>query len=269
MATYSDMLTTQSNNYKTVLDQYTQNQQNLQQQLPGIYAGYNKLSNDVTNTLGDQYAPAAYDITKLWKATSGSIDQGLINAGFGNSSVRGNMQNQNTYMAGKNYEQLAASLAAQRAGLQSNIGLSGQAAQLQGLGLQTQAASQFGNLLNANTTQTRTGSNLGGGGPQVGSMGGGSSRGGGSNYNPGLSALNGLSPNMLSDLGYGPGSRTPAGGMMSLSSNQPGYWQGSPDDPANAGAYPGGGSNMGYDFGSQGGGMDSPASFQGYFPEDF
>lgn len=164
---YNQLLGLNQQNYQRVLDVYKQHGNYLNQQLPSLYQGYGglqqqvqgqyanlgqgygALSQEVMNTLGLGAAlgqngnwgvagPAATAIRQLYAQQRGATDQQLINSGLGNTTVRGNFQNQNALQAAQAYGNLGAQLAQTAAGYQAQFGLSGLAAQQQGIGLGAQ-----------------------------------------------------------------------------------------------------------------------------------
>lgn len=166
MGVYDQLLGLNQSNYQNVLDTYTSGQNNMSGQLPGIYGGYNTLNQSVANTLGQGgdwgvATPAAQAIADTYAQNVANTTQQMTNAGLGNTTVVGNMQTQNTDMAARAYADLGAQLANTYAGYQSNIGLAGQAAQMQGLGMQTGLYGQQGSSLAgydfANTAGSLTG----------------------------------------------------------------------------------------------------------------
>lgn len=155
---YNQLLGLNQQNYGNVLNAYTQGQQNLSNQLPGITGGYGALGGQVANTLGmgqvlgqngnwGVATPAAQAIDRSYAQARGGTTQQMTNAGLGNTTVIGNMQNQNARAAADSYGALGAQLADKYAGYQSNIGLAGLAQQMQGLGLEAQMAMARGGSL--------------------------------------------------------------------------------------------------------------------------
>lgn len=148
MGLYNSMLDENMSRYSNVLGAYQSGQHNLTQQLPGVYQGYGDLSNKVMDTLGmgaalgqngnwGVAAPAAQAIKAAGAKQAGGITQGLTNAGLGNTTAVSNAQNQNTFNTNQAYGGLGAQLANTVAGYQSDIGKSGLAARMQGLGMMT------------------------------------------------------------------------------------------------------------------------------------
>ncbi len=169
---YSQLLGMNQQNYGNMMQAYSQGQNNLSGQLPGVYGKYGQLSQDVGNTLGmgqvlgqngnwGVAAPAAQAIKEQQAKTAGDTTNQMINSGLGNTTARFNAQNQNAYQTSKAYGNLGAQLATQAAQQQADIGKSGLAAQMQGLGLQTGLSQAqggtLGNYKYANTAGDLTG----------------------------------------------------------------------------------------------------------------
>lgn len=147
---YDSALSLNSQNYGNVLSGYNQVLGNLQQGQTAVGQGYGSLMSGIQNTLGANEgvpgvgnnwgiaAPAASAIQKLYSAqsgqqfdaqgnptgtpTGGSIGQGLINSGLGNTTAAPNAQAQATSQYGTAIGGLGAQLAQTYAGYQSNIG---------------------------------------------------------------------------------------------------------------------------------------------------
>lgn len=150
MGVYNQLLALNQANYNNALSIYQQGDARLAAQLPGIYAGYTDLENRVMSTLGmgaplggDNWGvaqPAARQIQRDFAKVQGDTQQAMIDAGLGNSTVLANFRNQNTRMTGEAYAVLGANLANYAAGYQRDIGLSQQAARMQGADLQARYA---------------------------------------------------------------------------------------------------------------------------------
>lgn len=127
---YNDLLKKNQANYQNVLDAYGKGAAVLSGGIPGLTGGYDELSQSVAGTLGQGggwgvAAPAAQAIADAYAQARGATTQQLTNAGLGNTTVVGNMQNQNASAASRAYADLGAQLADKYAGYQSNIGLTG------------------------------------------------------------------------------------------------------------------------------------------------
>ncbi len=173
MGVYSDLLGRNTQNYANILGSYAQGQGQAAAQLPGIYGGYNQLGGDVMNTLGmgqvlgqngnwGVAGPAAQAINKAFVQSQGKTTQNMTNAGLGNTTIGGNLQNQNAAAAALAYGNLGAELAKTAAQQQADIGKTGLDAQMKGLGIQTGLSAQQGGTLGAykfaNTAGDLTGS---------------------------------------------------------------------------------------------------------------
>lgn len=148
MGVYKELLGINQQHYGNVMNAYQSGQNTLARQLPGIYQGYGQLSGDVMNTLGmgqvlgqngnwGVAGPAAQAIKDQFEQMRGQTTQDLTSRGLGNTTAVSNAQNQNALFAAKAYGGLGAQLAQTAAGFQSQIGMGGLGAQMQGLGLQT------------------------------------------------------------------------------------------------------------------------------------
>ena len=140
---YNQLLSENNQHYGNVMGAYQQGEQNMSSQLPGIYNGYQGLSQDVMNTLGlggggwGVASPAAEAIKAQQAQTSGATTQAMTNAGLGNTTAVSNAQNQNSFQTSQAYGSLGAQLASTAAGYESQIGQAGLGARMQGLGMQT------------------------------------------------------------------------------------------------------------------------------------
>ena len=190
---YKQLLAMNQQNYGNVLQAYTQGQQNQNQQLPGIYQGFDTLQGDVANTMGMGAAlgqngnwgvasPAAKAIAAAAQQGGANVTQQMAGAGLGNTTAMGNAQNQVTSQAETAYGNLGAQLAEKYANQQMGIGLAGQAARMQGLGMQSTLAAQRGGALAGYDFKNTAGS-------LTGSFGDSSSQSSGSSqqYNPNAS----------------------------------------------------------------------------------
>jgi hypothetical protein len=166
MNVYNQTLGLNQQNYQNILGAYSGGQQNLSANLPAIYQGYGDLQKQIAGTLGQGgdwgvATPGAQAIAREFAKTQGNTQQQLINSGLGNTTVLGNLSNQNTLMAGQAYGGLAAQLAQTYAGYQSQLGMAGLGARMQGLGMQTGLSQAQGSTLGgyhfANTAGNLTG----------------------------------------------------------------------------------------------------------------
>jgi hypothetical protein len=144
---YGDMLNRSMSNYGNVLKAFSSGQANLSSSLPGIYAGYDQLDHRVGDLLGQSYALGAGDIQKQAAVNSANVTQGLANRGLSNSTIWGNLQNQQSQQTQREYAGLALGVANQALDRQTQIRMARQAAQMQGLGLQTNLYGQQGSTL--------------------------------------------------------------------------------------------------------------------------
>jgi hypothetical protein len=252
MDVYNHLLGLNQQNYSAILSAYGSGMSNLNDNLGGIYGGFDALKQEVGNTLGQGHplgngnwgvaTPAAQAIDAAFERARGETDQGLINSGLGSTTLRGNLQNQNAQAAGQAYGSLGAQLAQTMAGYQSNIGMAGLQARMSGLGMQNQMTEQMGSTLGnyrfANTAgnlwgqQSHSESNTGGGGGGGGGGGSGSGMG---------SVLGGLPGSLTAWGGAGGG-----GGLGHAGAYNPGY---SAYDPFGVGGGGGGvGGGGGFDF---------------------
>jgi hypothetical protein len=216
MDMYNQLLDLNQQNYSNILGAYNNGITNSQNQTNQIAGGFTDLEHQIENTLGMGAAlgkngnwgvagPAADAIERTFAKARGDTDQGLINAGLGSTTLRGNLQNQNALAAGQAYGSLGAQLAQTLAGYQANLGTQGLQTRMAGLQQQNQLFGQMGNTLGgyrfANTfgnlygQQSNSTSGSGGGG-------GGGSGGGGSGSG---SILGGIGGTPAWDVGHGPG----------------------------------------------------------------
>lgn len=150
---YTDTLAANQQNYENILGAYTKGQGALSAGLGNIYGGYGDVQKQVMNTLGVSgggwgvAAPAAQEIADTFNRQQGQTDQQMINAGLGNTTVRGAMRNQNTLMAGRAYGNLGAQLAQTAAGYEAQLGTARLGAQMQGLGMQANMYGEQGRTL--------------------------------------------------------------------------------------------------------------------------
>jgi hypothetical protein len=221
MGVYNQLLGLNQQNYNRVISGYNQGQNLIAQRLSQIEPGYAKLGQQVMRQLGvggggwGVAAPAARDIQGSLERTLGETDQRMISSGLGATTVRANMRGQAASQAARAYGALGADLAKTAAGYLTQIGLAGQAARMQGLGLQAGYSQHglgvLGNYQFRNTAGDLTGSFHSGGGSSssVDSGGGGYGRGGGGTSGSamgGLGHLFGGGPNFYDQpLGYSPG----------------------------------------------------------------
>jgi hypothetical protein len=190
MGLYNQQLSLMTQNYGNILSGYSQAQQNIAGTLGGIYAGYGQAEQNVLNTLGvgnggwGVAAPAAKQIEQSFTNTQGANQQALISAGLGNSSLLAQSNNQANLFAGQAYANLGSQLASTAAGYQTQFSLARQAAQMQGLGMQSSLAQSYlGNLAGYNFSpriDLYGQQSDGGGGGGGGGHGGGGSGGEGS-----------------------------------------------------------------------------------------
>lgn len=213
MNVYNQLLGLNQNNYQNMLNAYTAGGQTLAGQLPNIYQGYGGLQNQIMGTLGmgqvlgkngnwGVAAPAAQAIGQTFAQQRGATDQQMINAGLGNTTVRGNLQNQNALMAGQAYGGLGAQLAQTAAGYQAQTGLAGLSAQLAGAQMQSNFTNEYGQALAHHTFSNTAGSLTGG----VGDAHSTNQAGGGGGMGGGMSGLGG-------DFGGGSAHNVPFGGI--------------------------------------------------------
>jgi hypothetical protein len=187
-ADYGQLLAMNEQNYKQLLPLYSQGQAAIGQ---GVGAAENTLG--LGGALGGSNwgvaQPAATAIQQQFAATGGQIKQGLASSGLGNSTMLGNMENQNTLFEGQALGGLGAQLAQTAAGYQmQGLGMGNQLTQ--GL-LGNLAGYRFGNTAgnllgtqSANQSLNNTRGSSGGnqGSPAGGGRGG--YGGGGSSGNP-------------------------------------------------------------------------------------
>lgn len=146
---YEQNLKMQEHNYNNVLLAYGQGQQQLAGSLNSIYAGYGGVENKVMHTLGVDgggwgvAAPAAAQIQQNAAQSFGQQQQRLMNSGLGNTTVLAGLQGQNTLFANQAMAGLGAQLAQTAAGYQSQIGMAGLGAQMQGAGMQSNFAQAY------------------------------------------------------------------------------------------------------------------------------
>lgn len=265
MGLYNQSLALNQQNYQNILGAYSGGQQGLAAQLPGIYQGYGNIQSGVQNTLGlggggwGVAAPAAQAIGQSFAQSQGQTQQDLINRGLGNSTVLGNLSNQNTLMAAQAYGGLGAQLAQTYAGYQAQIGLAQQAAQMQGLGMQTDLAKAEGATLGGYRFQSP--SQLVGqysqgnfpprvSGGLIGGSGGGGGKGntgdpyappgsggGGSQYGTSSSSMGGGAGSSYGqyDSMYGSNSGNSYGGMVGAEANYPTVSAYNPGDDLSSG----------------------------------
>lgn len=195
---YNQQLGLMTQNYQNILGGYATAQGNVSNSLQGIYSGYDSARDSVLNTLGvgnggwGVAAPAAEQIQKQFTNAQGSNQQALISAGLGNSSLLAQSNNQAAGWAAQAYGSLGSQLASTAAGYQAQFDLARQAAQMQGLGMQTNLAQNYMSNLagyhfspnvplygQQNSSWADYGGGGGGGGGGRGGSGGGSSSGGG------------------------------------------------------------------------------------------
>jgi hypothetical protein len=150
---YQNLLGLNQNNYSNILGAYSGGASQLQGNLSGIYPGYGALTGQIKDTLGlsgggwGVAAPAAEAIKNAGIAEQGKIGQQMTNQGLGNTTVSGNMANQANYFTQQAYGGLGAQLAQTFAGYQSQLGLAGLGARMQGAGMQSGLAQNLGSTL--------------------------------------------------------------------------------------------------------------------------
>lgn len=211
---YNQLLGLNQQNYSQVLGAYGAGQANLASQLGGIYGGFGALKDQVMDTLGFKGGwgvaePARQAIEATYAQTRGMTDQQMISAGLGNTTVRGNLQNQNAYLAGRSYGELGAAMAQQAAQYQSQLGLAEQQARMQGLGLQTDLYGQQGRTLAGYQFGNTAGNLLGNFSNSFSSSGGGGYGGGGGSSSLGGSSM--LGRNIANDPNYRVGTNSYGG----------------------------------------------------------
>jgi hypothetical protein len=157
MGIYNQQLGLMLNNYNNILGGYSQAQNNVGQRVNQIAGGYDAAQKNVMNTLGvtgggwGVAAPAAKEIQQSFTRTQGQNQQALISAGLGNSSLLAQSNTQANKTAGMAYADLGSQLASTAAGYQSQFALARQAAEMQGLGMQTSLTQSYlGNLAGYN-----------------------------------------------------------------------------------------------------------------------
>lgn len=190
MDVYNQLVQINQQRYNNVLSAYQQGLGRLESQLGGIYGGYNQLTNRVLGQLGlggggwGIAGPAATAIRQQQAQAAGQVQQRMIDAGLGNTTVQANLAQQNALYAQQAYASLGSQLAQTAAGYTSQIGLAGLAARQQGAGMESgyvqgglghlgqQLHNPAGNMIgNYATSTTRSFGGYGGGG---GGYGGGS-----------------------------------------------------------------------------------------------
>ncbi len=153
MNVYNQLLGLNRDNYSRVLDVYSSGLNHLRDVFPDVYQGYGRLQDQVMDTLGvggggwGVAQPGANAIGEAFARAQGNTTQQMINAGLGNTTVRGSLQNQNALQAGRAYGELGAQLADRAAGYQAQIGSQAQAARMQHLAMQQQLYGQLGGQL--------------------------------------------------------------------------------------------------------------------------
>lgn len=165
---YNQLLSLNAQHYGNAQSVYNSAQQNLASNLPSIYNGYNQVQSDVENTLGLGGAlggsnwgvaqPAETAIQNAALQQQGQNTQNMTNAGLGNTTAVANAADQINYQQQQATAGLGANLAQTAAGYQSQIGMAGLGAQMQGLGQQTGIATS--NLPIANTQTALPSSSL-------------------------------------------------------------------------------------------------------------
>lgn len=227
ISAYQQLLGLNQSNYNNILSAYNTGQQNIGNSLQGIYSGYNQLSQGVMNTLGVSGGgwgvaqPAADAIAQAYSKARGATTQGLVNSGLGNTTLLGNLQNQNAQMAGQSYGNLGSQLASTAAGYQAQLGQARLGSQMQGLGMQTQLQSGLGNALAGYHFQNTAGPLTGQQSFSRSGSGEGGSGGGGGNVSGSNAMLGwgGLGATALGWMGGG----NPGVGLAGAYS-QPNYW---------------------------------------------
>jgi hypothetical protein len=155
---YGQLLGMNQGVYGQTNQAFQQGQSQLANQLPGIYGAYGQITPDVMNTLGmgavlgqngnwGVAGPAAQAIGQTYAQNQGQIMQQDIGSGLGNSSLMGNQMTQNALSASQAYGGLGAQLAQTAAGYQAQIPLAQLGAQMQGAGMQSNLAAQYGGTL--------------------------------------------------------------------------------------------------------------------------
>lgn len=222
---YEQLLKLNQQNYQNVQNAYGQGLVSIAAQLPGIEQGYTDIFQGAEQMLGiggggwGVAAPAAQAIAQQSAQQQGRTQQQLINAGLGNTSAVGALQNQNMLNTQQAYGGLGAQLAQTATGYGVQLGLAKQAAAMQGLQMQTgltQSAlgplgQQFGNTFGSISGGYGVGGGYGGGG---GGYGGG--YGGGSQYGNAGQAYSGWYPHpYVGALGGAAQPNPPMSGMPS------------------------------------------------------
>jgi hypothetical protein len=258
MMAYSErMLGLNMQNYENILSGHAQGQQMLAGTLNRIYEGYGDIESRVMNMLGVNgggwgvATPAANAIRQGATRTQGQTQQQMINAGLGNTSVMGNLTNQNQLQTNQAYGELGSKLADYAAGYTSQIGLARQQSAMQGAGLQAQMENNYVSTLGGyqfrNTVGDLTGQfsnswsqgssqsqGMSAESPMMGSRGGGGGRMNGGNFGVSQPSYDPYTPRPMGDLtavNYGaarPSSFSYGGGgnVLNLSGGYGGDWAG-------------------------------------------
>lgn len=175
MGVYNQLLAVNQQHYGNVLGAYQQGESTIASQSPQIAAGYAGVNAGVQNQLGMGQvlgqngnwgvAQAGADrIRDTFAQQQGQTTQQMTNAGLGNTTAVGNMQNQNSLMAGQAYGNLANQLAGTAAGYTAQEGNASLASRMQGLGMQANLygqalgplGQQFANTAGALSGQSST-----------------------------------------------------------------------------------------------------------------
>jgi len=130
---YGSALAMNQQNYQNILGGYQQTAGRQAQDQAGITAGYGRLSSDVLGGLQGAEAGRRQDIGSAYAQQRGQMNQGMIDRGLGNTTIRSSMERGLGFDEQRAYTDLAGQMAQQRAGYQSQLGLAG-------LGYEAQAA---------------------------------------------------------------------------------------------------------------------------------
>lgn len=194
---YNQLLGLNQQNYNQVLGAFAQGQQTLAPQLAAVNDLFDRQRGENANLWKDAYNVAAGDIRRQAVTNQGRIQQQLINAGLGGSTVLANLSLGAERQAAQEYQRLSTGLAQQEAANRTALTNAQANAWLQGLGMRSNLYGQQGGALAnyrfANTAGDLTGPYASstsassaaapGGGGGGGSRGGGGG-GGGSSYQP-------------------------------------------------------------------------------------
>lgn len=261
MDVYNQLVSINQQRYQNVIGAYQQGLGRLESQLGGVYGGYNQLTNRVLGQLGltgggwGVAAPAATAIRQQFQQTAGQVQQRMIDAGLGNTTVQSNLAQQNALYASQAYGSLGSQLAQTAAGYTSQIGLAGLSARMQGAGMEANyVQGGLGHL--GQQLHNPAGNMIGNFGTSVSSSYGYGGGGGGGGVYPGSPGGAQMSPRQAGYGGYYQDPYTQGGalGTFGMSSGGSGL-----SAPYLSGAY---GGDYGY-----GGGYGGDSPYMGYAEE--